>query len=158
MPNIHPFLWFDTQAGEAADFYVSVFPNSRILSTERYSDAGPGPTGSVMTVQFVLDGAEFVALNGGPVHSAFNLGVSFVIDCKSPDEVDYYWAALCDGGEEGSCGWLKDKFGLSWQVVPDGLPGVLGDPDPDRAQRAMNAMMGMKKLDLRALEAAAAGS
>jgi predicted 3-demethylubiquinone-9 3-methyltransferase (glyoxalase superfamily) len=158
MAKIHPFLWFDTQAEEAAAFYVSVFPSSRILEVARYGDAGPGPAGSAMTVRFSLDGAEFVALNGGPVHDGFNLGVSFVVNCTSPEDVDYYWAALTEGGEEGSCGWLKDRYGLSWQVVPDGLPAVLSDPDPERARRAMEAMLGMKKLDLPAMQAAADGA
>jgi len=156
MPDIHPFLWFDTQAEEAAEYYTSVFPDSSILEVARYGAAGPGPIGSVMTVSFSLDGIEFVALNGGPEHCDFNLGVSFVVDCKSQDEVDYYWSALTDGGEEGACGWLKDRFGLSWQIVPEGLPALLGDPDPDRSERAMRAMMNMKKLDLPAMEAAAA--
>jgi predicted 3-demethylubiquinone-9 3-methyltransferase (glyoxalase superfamily) len=158
MPNIQPFLWFDTQAEEAAEFYVSVFPNSRVVEVARFGDAGPGPAGSVMTVRFSLDGAEFVALNGGPADSEFNLGVSFVIDCKSSDEVDYYWSRLSDAGEEGACGWLKDRFGLSWQVVPEGLSALLGDPDADRARRAMEAMLQMNKLDLPAMEAAAGAS
>jgi predicted 3-demethylubiquinone-9 3-methyltransferase (glyoxalase superfamily) len=157
MAPVHPFLWFDTQAQEAAEFYVSVFSNSRILDITHYGEAGPGPTGSVMTVRFSLDGSEFVALNGGPEHAEFNLGVSFVVACSSPEEVDHYWSALAEGGEEGACGWLKDKFGLSWQVVPDGLPALLGDPDPRRAQRAMQAMLGMTKLDLRAMAAAVDG-
>lgn len=158
MPPIHPFLWFDTQAEEAATFYTGVFPNSRILDVNRYGEGGPGPAGSAMTVRFSLDGTEFVALNGGPVHSEFNLGVSFVIGCKSAEEVDHYWSTLTEGGEEGACGWLKDRYGLSWQVVPDGLPAVLGDPDADRARRAMEAMMSMKKLDLPAMQAAADGA
>jgi predicted 3-demethylubiquinone-9 3-methyltransferase (glyoxalase superfamily) len=155
--TITPFLWFDDQAEEAARFYTSVFPNSHVNEVVRYSDSGPGPAGSVMTVRFQLDGSELVALNGGPVNSGFNLAVSFVVDCKSPDEVDYYWAALTDGGEEGQCGWLKDRYGLSWQVVPDGLPALLSDPDPNRAERAMQAMLSMRKLDLPAMERAAAG-
>ena len=155
--TITPFLWFDTQAEEAARFYTSVFPNSRLTEVVRYGDSGPGPAGSVMTVRFELDGAEFVALNGGPAHFGFNLGVSFVVDCKSQEEVDKRWAALTDGGEEGQCGWLTDRYGLSWQVVPDGLPALLGDPDPNRAGRAMQAMLAMKKIDLPAMERAAAG-
>jgi predicted 3-demethylubiquinone-9 3-methyltransferase (glyoxalase superfamily) len=158
MPAITPFLWFDTQAEDAARFYTSVFPNSRIMDVVRYGAAGPGPTGSVMTVHFELDGREFVALNGGPAYYGFNLAVSFVIDCKTPEEVDYYWAALTEGGREDQCGWLQDRFGLAWQVVPEGLPALLGDPDPERAQRAMQAMMGMKKLDIRAMELAAQGA
>jgi predicted 3-demethylubiquinone-9 3-methyltransferase (glyoxalase superfamily) len=155
MPDIHPFLWFDDQAEQAAEFYVSVFPNSEITDLVRYGEGGPGPTGSVMTVAFTLDGTEFVALNGGPAHHGFNLAVSFFIGCQDQAEVDHYWSALSDGGEEGSCGWLKDRFGLSWQVVPEGLPALLGDPDPGRSQRAMAAMLAMKKLDLPAMQAAA---
>jgi predicted 3-demethylubiquinone-9 3-methyltransferase (glyoxalase superfamily) len=155
MPTVHPFLWFDTQAEEAAGFYVSIFPNSRIVDVARYGEGGPGPAGTAMTVEFTLDGSPMVALNGGPDHFGFNQGISFVIGCATPDDVDHYWAALTDGGEEGRCGWLKDRYGLSWQVVPDGLGTVLGDPDPARAQRAMTAMLGMTKLDLPAMRAAA---
>lgn len=155
MPDIHPFLWFDDQAMEAAEFYVSVFPSSRITDVVRYNDAGPGTPGEVMTVAFELDGKKFTAINGGPAHYDFNLGVSFVIDCDSAKELDHYWDALTAGGEESACGWLKDRFGLAWQVVPTGLPAVLGDPDPARAERAMSAMLGMKKLDLPAIAAAA---
>ena len=157
MPSITPFLWFDSQAEQAARFYCSVFPNSRVLDLARYGDSGPGPSGSVMTVRFELDGTEFVALNGGPAHFGFNLGVSFVVGCKSPEEVDHYWSALTEGGEEGQCGWLKDRYGLSWQIVPDELPALLVDPDPGRAERAMQAMLKMRKLDIRAMERAAAG-
>ena len=157
MPKVTPFFWFDTQAEEAARFYISVFPNSRIVDLVRYGDSGPGPAGTVMSVRFELDGNEFVALNGGPAHYGFNLGVSFVVGCKSPEEVDHYWSTLTEGGEESQCGWLKDRYGLSWQIVPDGLPALLGDPDPERAQRAMQAMLTMKKLDIRAMERAAAG-
>jgi predicted 3-demethylubiquinone-9 3-methyltransferase (glyoxalase superfamily) len=158
MPAITPFLWFDDRAEEAARFYTSLFPNSRIIDVVRYGEAGPGPAGSVMTVRFELDGREFVALNGGPANYGFNLAVSFVIDCKTPEEVDYYWGALAKGGREDRCGWLQDRYGLAWQVVPEGLPALLGDPDPGRAQRAMQAMMGMTKLDLGAMERAAAGA
>ncbi|MBO0713703.1 MAG: VOC family protein [Acidimicrobiales bacterium] len=157
MPPITPFLWFDTQAEEAARFYVSVFPNSEILDIARYSEAGPGPAGSVMTVRFRLDGTELVALNGGPEHYGFNLGISFMVDCASAGEVDHYWSALTNDGEEGQCGWLKDRFGLSWQIVPSRLPELLGDPDPERATRAMQAMLSMRKLDIGELERAAAG-
>ncbi|MCU1492069.1 MAG: 3-demethylubiquinone-9 3-methyltransferase [Acidimicrobiaceae bacterium] len=157
MPDIHPFMWFDTEAEEAARFYVSVFPNSRILDVTRYGASGPGPEGAAMTVRYSLDGTEFTALNGGPAHAGFNLGVSFVVPCESTEEVDHYWSALTEGGEESSCGWLKDKFGLSWQIVPTGLGELLGDPDPGRARRAMEAMLQMKKLDLTAMAAAAAG-
>ena len=155
MPPITPFLWFDTQAEEAARFYTSVFPNSRIVEVVNYGEAGPGPMGSVMTVRFELDGTAFVALNGGPAHYGFNLGVSFVVDCASAEDVDRYWSALTEGGEEGQCGWLTDRFGLSWQIVPSRLPALLSDPDPERAQRAMQAMLSMKKLDILALERAA---
>jgi predicted 3-demethylubiquinone-9 3-methyltransferase (glyoxalase superfamily) len=153
--TITPFLWFDTQAEEAARFYASVFPNSRVTDVVRYGESGPGPAGSVMTVRFQLDGSDFVALNGGPMYR-FTEAVSFVVDCKSQDEVDYYWAALTDGGEEGQCGWLKDRYGLSWQVVPDGLAPLLADPDPGRAQRALQAMLSMRKLDIAAMARAAA--
>jgi predicted 3-demethylubiquinone-9 3-methyltransferase (glyoxalase superfamily) len=158
MPKITPFLWFDDQAEEAAAFYVSIFPNSRIVEVQRHGEAGPGPVGSAMTVQFVLDGNEFTALNGGPVHYAFTEAISFVVDCATAEDVDYYWTALGEGGEEVACGWLKDRYGLCWQIVPDGMAALLGDPDPDRAQRAMQAMLGMKKLDLQAMAEAAAGT
>jgi predicted 3-demethylubiquinone-9 3-methyltransferase (glyoxalase superfamily) len=158
MPKITPFLWFDDQAEEAARFYVSVFPNSRITDVVRYGEAGPGPAGSVMTASFLLDGSDFVALNGGPDHYDFNESVSFVVNCGTEEEVDHYWSALTDGGEEIACGWLKDRYGLRWQIVPEGLPALLGDSDPERAQRAMQAMMGMKKLDLRAMAEAADGA
>lgn len=156
MPNITPNLWFDTQAFEAAEFYTSIFPNSSIGEVSRYGDAGPRPVGMVMMVEFFLDGQRFLGLNGGPEFS-FDETVSFVIDCEDQSEVDYYWDSLVDGGQAGQCGWLKDRFGVSWQVVPRGLPSVLGHPDPERAQRAMKAMLGMSKLDLAALQAAAAG-
>lgn len=151
--KITPFLWFDTQAGEAADFYVSVFPNSRILATTRYSDKGPGPEGSIMTVVFELDGQEFTALNGGPVFR-FNEAVSFVVNCETQEEIDSMWQKLTDGGKEVECGWLTDRYGLSWQVVPVALRQMLTDPDPTRSQRVMEAIMTMKKLDLATLEAA----
>jgi predicted 3-demethylubiquinone-9 3-methyltransferase (glyoxalase superfamily) len=158
MPKITPFLWFDDQAEEAVEFYLSVFPDSRILDVARYGEAGPGPAGSVMTVRFELDGNEFLAINGGPAHYGFDESISFVIDCAGDKEVDHYWEALTDGGEEIACGWLKDRYGLRWQVVPSEMPGVLGDPDPERAKRAMQAMMTMKKLDVRAMKAAADGA
>lgn len=157
MPSITPFLWFDTQAEEAARFYVSVFPNSEIVDIARYGETGPGPTGSVMTVRFRLDGTELVALNGGPAHYGFNLSVSFMVDCASAEEVDHYWSALSADGEEGQCGWLKDRYGLSWQIVPSRLPELLGDADPERAARVMQAMLTMRKLDIGVLEQAAAG-
>lgn len=158
MPNITPFLWFDDQAEEAAEFYVSVFPHSRILDVARYSEAGPMPAGSVMTVRFELDGTAFLALNGGPDHYGFDESVSFMIDCPTQDDVDHYWKALTDGGEEIACGWLKDRYGLRWQVVPSELPTLLSDPDPERAQRAARAMMTMKKIDIEAMKDAAAGA
>jgi predicted 3-demethylubiquinone-9 3-methyltransferase (glyoxalase superfamily) len=149
-------LWFDTQGEEAAGFYCSVIPNSRVTGVQRYGEAGPGAQGRVMTVEFELDGRPCVALNGGP-HFTFNEAVSFQVACADQDEVDRYWSTLSEGGEEGPCGWLKDRFGLSWQIVPTALPELLGDPDPDRAQRAMKAMLGMRKLDIAALQAAADG-
>jgi predicted 3-demethylubiquinone-9 3-methyltransferase (glyoxalase superfamily) len=156
MPKISPFLWFDTQAEDAATYYVRTFPNSRIVDVTRYGEAGPGPKGQAMTVRFELEGREYIALNGGP-HFTFNEAVSFSIDCKDQEEVDRYWGRLTDGGQEGQCGWLKDRFGLSWQVNPSRLGELLGDPDPGRAARAMEAMMKMKKIDIAALEKAAAG-
>ena len=153
---ITPNLWFDTQAEEAAAFYCSVFPNSRITHVARYTEAGPRPAGMVMTVRFELDGQPFVGINGGPEFT-FDEAVSFQVTCADQDEVDRYWALLTDGGEEGQCGWCKDRFGLSWQVVPAGFEEVFSDPDPGRAQRAMAAMLTMRKLDISALQAAADG-
>jgi predicted 3-demethylubiquinone-9 3-methyltransferase (glyoxalase superfamily) len=155
MTQITPFLWFDDQAEEAVDFYISVFPDSHVVDVARYGEGGPGPAGSVMTIHFALDGNEFVALNGGPAHYGFDESVSFFINCATSAEVDHYWDALGDGGEEIACGWLKDRYGLRWQVVPAELPALLGDPDPGRAQRAMGAMLSMKKLDIEAIRAAA---
>ena len=155
MPKITPSLWFDTEGEEAASFYVSIFPKSRITNISRYGSAGPRPEGTVMTVSFELDGLQFVALNGGPEFT-FNEAISFQVDCKDQDEVNLYWSKLAEGGEEGPCGWLKDKFGVSWQIVPAALPRLLGDPDPARAQRAMKAMLGMKKIEIEELERAAA--
>lgn len=156
MPTVTPFLWFDTQAEEAAKFYVSVFPRSKILDVSRYLEAGPGPRGSVMTVEFELDGQRFIALNGGPEFK-FTEAVSFSIDCKDQEEVDRYWDALGAGGEPGPCGWLKDKFGLSWQVNPTILGEMLGDRDEKKASRAMAAMLKMTKIDIAALQEAYAG-
>jgi predicted 3-demethylubiquinone-9 3-methyltransferase (glyoxalase superfamily) len=157
MPHkITPNLWFDTQAEEAAEFYVSVFPNSRITGKMHYTDAAPGKTGTVMTVEWELDGTRFVGINGGPQFT-FDEAVSFEIECKDQEEVDYYWDRLTDGGSEGPCGWCKDRFGLSWQVVPAGAVELFSDADPARAERAMKAMFGMKKLDIAALKAAADG-
>jgi predicted 3-demethylubiquinone-9 3-methyltransferase (glyoxalase superfamily) len=157
VPAITPFLWFDSQAEDAANFYVAVFPNSRVVDITRYGDAGPGPAGSAMVVSFELDGQPFLALNGGPAHAGFTETISFSVNCPTAADVDRYWSLLTDGGEEGPCGWLKDRFGLSWQIVPAGLPQLLGDPDPERARRAMEAMLSMKKLDLAAMARAAAG-
>jgi predicted 3-demethylubiquinone-9 3-methyltransferase (glyoxalase superfamily) len=154
--KITPFLWFNNNAEEAAKFYLSVFKNSKILKESRYGDAGPGPKGSIMTVAFQLDGQDFVALNGGPYFS-FTEAISFVITCKDQNEVDYYWEKLSgNGGTESMCGWLKDRFGLSWQVVPTILPELLTDKDAAKAQRAAQAMMQMKKIDIAALQNAAA--
>jgi predicted 3-demethylubiquinone-9 3-methyltransferase (glyoxalase superfamily) len=158
MPRITPNLWFDNQGEEAAKFYCSVFPNSEITAVTRYNEAGPGPAGSVLTVDFVLDGQEFTAINGGPAFT-FDEAISLLITCKDQDEIDYYWSNLtADGGEESQCGWLKDKYGLSWQVAPPGMAEVLNDPDQSRAERAMRAMFGMKKIDIAALKAAADGA
>jgi predicted 3-demethylubiquinone-9 3-methyltransferase (glyoxalase superfamily) len=152
--KITPCLWFDTEAEEAATFYTSVFENSKILSVSRYGEAGPRPAGTVMTVNFELDGQEFTALNGGPEFK-FTEAVSFQVNCETQDEVDEFWATLSEGGEEGPCGWLKDKFGLSWQIIPTALPRLLDDPDPERSQRVMKAMLEMGKIDIAALEKAA---
>jgi predicted 3-demethylubiquinone-9 3-methyltransferase (glyoxalase superfamily) len=152
--QIVPNLWFDTEAEEAAAFYLSVFPSGRVVSVNRYTEAGPGAPGSVMTVEFELDGQRFVGINGGP-QFPFTEAVSFQITCANQDEVDHYWARLSEGGQEGQCGWLKDRYGLSWQVVPAGMEEVLADPDPERARRAMQAVLGMSKLDVAALRRAA---
>ena len=157
MPRITPFLWFDTEAAEAAEFYCSIFPNSKITSVSHYTEAGPRPPGSVMTVSFVLDGNEYVALNGGPEYK-FTEAISLMINCADQAEVDYYWDKLTAGGEEVACGWLKDRYGLAWQVVPEGMMEVLNNDDPERTSRAMQAMFTMKKLDLAALQAAADGA
>ncbi len=154
--KITPNLWFDTEAEEAAGFYTSVFKSSRIVSITHYTEAGPREAGTVMTVEFELDGQRFVGINGGPQFT-FDEAVSFEIACETQDEVDYYWERLSEGGTEGPCGWLKDRYGLSWQVVPTGMVEVLTDADPARAQRAMQAMLGMRKLDIAALRSAADG-
>jgi predicted 3-demethylubiquinone-9 3-methyltransferase (glyoxalase superfamily) len=154
-PMITTSLWFDTQAEEAAEFYVSVFPESRITHVQRYGPGAPQPEGLAMVVGFELGDTRFSGLNGGP--DAFTEATSFVVGCRDQDEVDHYWDALTDGGSEGQCGWLKDRFGVSWQVVPNGMGAILGDPDPARSSRAMRAMLGMRKLDIAALQAAAAG-
>jgi len=154
--KIIPSLWFDTEAEEAANFYISVFKNSRIVNVSHYGEAGPRPAGMVLTVEFELDGQRFVGINGGPEFS-FDEAVSFQIHCETQDEVDYYWERLCEGGQESQCGWLKDRYGLSWQVIPAGMDELLGDPDPQRASRAMQAMLAMRKLDITALRRAADG-
>jgi len=154
--RIKPNLWFDTEAEEAAAFYTSVFPNSRIVNVMHYTEAAPSRAGTVMTVEWELDGQRFVGINGGKQFK-FSEAVSFEIDCETQEEVDYYWERLSDGGEEGPCGWLKDRYGLSWQVVPTGIEELFGDPDPERAKRAMEAMFEMKKLDIAALRRAADG-
>jgi predicted 3-demethylubiquinone-9 3-methyltransferase (glyoxalase superfamily) len=153
MLKITPFLWFDTEAEEAARFYCSIFPNSKIGQVSRYGPGAPGPEGSVMTVSFELDGLPVTALNGGPAFQ-FSEAVSFSISCDGQAEVDRYWAALTDGGEEGPCAWCKDRFGFSWQVVPKALPELLSQPDRAKAARVMQAMMGMKKIDIAVLRAA----
>ena len=155
MPKITPWLWFDAEGEEAARFYTSVFPSSRIVDVQRYGSAGPRPEGSVMTVEFELDGQTFFALNGGPDFT-FNEAISFQVDCADQEEVDHYWSALtADGGEPGPCGWLKDRFGVSWQIVPEALTRLLADPDREKAQRVMGAMLHMKKIDVAELERAA---
>jgi predicted 3-demethylubiquinone-9 3-methyltransferase (glyoxalase superfamily) len=151
---ITPFLWFDNQAEEAANFYASIFPDSKIVKVVRYGETGPGPAGSVMTVEFQLQGQTFVALNGGP-HFTFTEAVSFVVNCQTQEEVDAYWEKLAAGGAEVQCGWLKDKYGLSWQIVPTILPELLSDPDRQKAERVMKAILAMKKLDIQALKKAA---
>jgi predicted 3-demethylubiquinone-9 3-methyltransferase (glyoxalase superfamily) len=155
MPKITPFLWFDTEAEEAAGHYTSIFPNSRITEVTHYGSAGPSEAGTVMTVAFELDGQPFIALNGGPEYR-FTEAVSFSVSCETQAEVDEYWTKLSDGGEEGPCGWLKDRYGLSWQIVPTRLIELLKDPDQGRAQRAMAAMLKMNKLQIDELEQAAA--
>ncbi len=157
MQKLTPCLWFDTQGEDAARFYTSVFPNSKIGEIARYGSAGPRPEGTVMTVSFELDGQEFVALNGGPEFT-FSEAISFQVNCESQDEVNEYWSKLSEGGEEGPCGWLKDKFGLSWQIVPTRLVELLGDPDREKSQRVMAAMLEMKKIEIDELERAAAAS
>jgi len=154
MPRTTPFLWFDTHSEEAARFYVSVFPNSEIKRVSYYGEPGPGPAGTVMTVDFVLDGQPFTALNGGPLYT-FTEAISFVIHCTDQQEIDYYWSKLSEDGQEGPCGWLKDRYGVSWQVVPVEFEDLLFDPDRGRRDRAMKAMLGMNKLDLAAISAAA---
>ena len=156
MQRISPCLWFDGNAEEAARFYTSVFPDSRITTTMHYTDAGPGKKGDVLFVTFELEGQEFAALNGGPQYS-FTPAISLFVHCASQQEVDGYWAKLLDGGAPMQCGWLQDKFGVSWQIVPDALPQMLRDPDAAKASRVMQAMMKMVKLDIALLEQAYRG-
>jgi predicted 3-demethylubiquinone-9 3-methyltransferase (glyoxalase superfamily) len=157
MPKITPFLWFDTQAEEAVQFYTAIFKNSKVGKVARYGDAGPGPKGSVMTASFELDGQPFIALNGGPLFK-FTEAISFVVDCADQAEVDAFWEKLSAGGEKSRCGWLKDRFGVSWQIVPTVLGELMSDPDPAKSRRVMQAMLQMAKLDIAALRAAHAGS
>jgi predicted 3-demethylubiquinone-9 3-methyltransferase (glyoxalase superfamily) len=154
--KIVPNLWFDGQAEEAANFYVDIFEDAKILNVAKYPEGSPGEAGTVMTVEFELNGVRFVGIHGGP-QLKFDEAVSFQIDCEDQAEVDYFWDRLTDGGEESQCGWLRDRFGLSWQVVPRGMEVVFNDPDPEKAQRAMAAMMKMRKIDVAALRAAAEG-
>ena len=162
MQNITPFLWFDDKAEEAAEFYVDVFNNrpggshaeTKVLNVSRFGEGGPGTPGTAMTASFLLEGLGFTALNGGP-EFAFTEATSFQVSCGSQDEVDHFWKALTDGGEESQCGWLKDRYGLSWQIIPTALHELLGDPDPGRAGRAMQAMLQMQKIDIAELQRAA---
>ncbi len=156
MQKITPFLWFDNNAEEAAKFYTSIFKKSKIARISRYGDAGPGPKNTVMVVDFEIEGQQFVALNGGPQFK-FTEAISFVVNCETQKEVDYFWGKLLAGGQESQCGWLKDKFGLSWQIVPTVLNDMLADPDPARSQRVMKAMLQMKKIDIPTLEKAYKG-
>ena len=153
MQKITPFLWFDNNAEEAVNFYVSIFKNSKIVNVARYGDVGPGPKGTVMTVAFQLEGQEFVALNGGPLFK-FNEAISFVVNCETQAEIDEFWEKLSEGGEKSRCGWLKDKFGLSWQVVPIVLAEMLQDKNPKKSQSVMQAMLQMDKMDIAALKQA----
>jgi predicted 3-demethylubiquinone-9 3-methyltransferase (glyoxalase superfamily) len=154
MQKITPFLWFESQAEEAAEYYVSIFDNSRILNVERYGEAGPGPEGTAMTASFELEGQQFIALNGGPDHN-FTDAISFHVNCQTQDEVDALWAKLtADGGQPGPCGWLKDRYGVSWQIIPSALPELLGDPDRERAGRVMKAMLSMSKIEIKGLREA----
>ena len=153
MQKFTPCMWFDTQGEEAATFYTTVFDNSRILDITRYGAAGPGPEGAVMTVTFELAGQKFLALNGGPQFT-FNEAISFQVSCETQDEVDYFWSTLSQGGEEGPCGWLKDKYGVSWQIIPTALDELVSDPDTVKSQKAVKAMLGMGKIDIEALQRA----
>jgi predicted 3-demethylubiquinone-9 3-methyltransferase (glyoxalase superfamily) len=157
MQKITPFLWFDDQAEEAMHHYVSIFKNSKVLGVTRYGDAGPGPKGSVMTASFELEGQRFTALNGGP-HFKFTEAISFVVDCKTQHEVDELWDRLAEGGQTQQCGWLKDKFGLSWQIVPSVLIELINDPDPEKSRRVTEAMLQMTKIEIAKLRQAYEGS
>jgi predicted 3-demethylubiquinone-9 3-methyltransferase (glyoxalase superfamily) len=154
--KITPFLWFDDQAEDAMKFYTSIFKKSKTGAISRYGEAGPGPAGSVLTASFELEGLPFIALNGGP-HFKFTEAISFSVDCKDQEEVDYYWDKLSEGGSIQQCGWLKDKFGLSWQIIPSALPRLMGDPDREKANRVMQAMLKMTKIEVAKLEQAHAG-
>jgi predicted 3-demethylubiquinone-9 3-methyltransferase (glyoxalase superfamily) len=156
MQKITPCLWFDGQAEEAANFYTSIFKNSRVLNISRYGEAGPLPAGTVLTVDFELEGHEFTALNGGPEFK-FTEAVSFQVSCRDQDEVDELWDRLSEGGEPGPCGWLKDRYGLSWQIVPTALPELLNDPDPEKSNRVMKAMLSMGKIEIQGLRDAYEG-
>jgi predicted 3-demethylubiquinone-9 3-methyltransferase (glyoxalase superfamily) len=156
MQKITPFLWFDNNAEEAMNLYTSIFKDSKVLNVSRYGDAGPGPKGSVMTATFELDGEKFMVLNGGPQFQ-FTEAVSFFVQCSTQEEVDYFWDKLSEGGEKSRCGWLKDKFGLSWQIIPGALGEMLGDKDREKANRVMQAMLQMSKIDIAVLRRAQAG-
>lgn len=156
MQKITPYLWFDGQAEEAANHYTAIFANSRITGVNRYGEAGPLPAGTVMTVTFELEGQQFVALNGGPEFT-FNEAISFYVDCRTQDEVDELWERLSEGGQQGPCGWLKDRYGVSWQIIPAALGEMVGDPDPEKSNRVMKAMLGMSKIDIRGLRDAYEG-
>ena len=156
MQKITPFLWFDSQAEEAADFYTSIFKNSKILNIARYGDAGPGPKGSVMLVTFQIEGQRFMALNGG-LHYTFTPAISFFVDCETQAEVDELWEKLSAGGSEVQCGWLKDRFGLSWQIIPKALMELMQDKDPVKSQRVFKAMLGMTRIDIEGLKRAYRG-
>lgn len=156
MPRITPSLWFDTESEQAAEYYVSIFPNSEITSVTHYGEAGPREPGLVLTVDFLIDGQQFIAINGGPQFN-FDEAVSFVVHCSDQEEIDYYWSRLSEGGEEGPCGWLKDRFGLSWQIIPADYGDLMTDPDTGRRDRAMAAVLKMSKLDIAAIRSAADG-
>ncbi|HSL43481.1 MAG TPA: VOC family protein [Anaerolineales bacterium] len=153
MQKITPFLWFDNQAEEAMNFYVSIFKNSKVLNIARYGEGAPLPAGTAMSVTFQLEGQQFMALNGGP-HHKFNEAISLYVDCKTQEEVNELWAKLSEGGEEGPCGWLKDRYGLSWQIIPTALGELLSDPNPAKSQRVMQAMLQMSKINIKALQEA----